>query len=148
MTHVREQIAEAVKTAVTGLATVGSTNVFRDRVSPLQRTELPALLVRWAPATEDISADQFPAPRITDRTARIEVAAIVATKDGFGTLLNQIGLEVEQVLAMPITGPWKHLTLRRVDFNLTGTAEQPTGEASMLYEARYFVVENAPETAL
>ncbi|MGH7605408.1 MAG: hypothetical protein ACRENK_15610 [Gemmatimonadaceae bacterium] len=148
MSHVRELMVEAIKTAVTGLPTVGSTNVFRDRVSPLQRTELPALVVRFPPATEDVAVDQFPAPRITDRLCRIQVAGVVATKDGFGSLLNQIGLEVEQALAMPIAGPWKHLTIRRVDFDLTGTAEQPTGEIAMTYEARYYVAENAPETAL
>lgn len=137
----------AVKAAVTGLTTTGA-NVFRSRVDPLQRKELPALIVRWPQATEDISADSFPAPRITDRTLRIEVAAVVATKDAFDADLIQIRSEVEVALAMPIAGPWKHITLRRVDFTLTGTAEQPTGEVSMLYEARYFVVENAPETAL
>jgi hypothetical protein len=138
---------QAVKAAVTGLPTTGA-NVFRSRVDPLERKELPALIVRWPQATEDISADQFPAPRITDRTLRIEVAAVVATKNEFDADLIQIRLEVETALAMPIVGPWKHITLRRVDFMLTGTGEKPTGEASLLYEARYFVVENAPGTAL
>ncbi len=145
--HVREQIIEAVKTAVTGLPTTGP-RVFRNRVSPLERNERPALIVRFPPATEDVTADQLPAPRIMDRTCRIDVTAIVSTQEDFDSLLNQISLEVETALAMPIVGPWKHLTLRRVDFNLTGTAEKPTGQTDMTYEARYFVREDAPGTAL
>jgi hypothetical protein len=145
--HLRQQIIEAIVTAVTGLDTTGA-HIFRSRVSPLQRTELPALIVRMAPATEDVLVDQLPAPRILDRSARIEVAGVVVTKDNFDADLNQICLEVEQALAMPIAGPWKHLTLRRTDFNLTGTAEQPTGEVSMTYEAKYLAREDAPDVAL
>jgi hypothetical protein len=43
--HVRQQILAAIKTAITGLGLTGS-NVFLSRVSPLQVSELPALIVR------------------------------------------------------------------------------------------------------
>ena len=55
--HIRKQIRDAVKTALTGLTTTGA-NVFSGRVSPLKESEVPGLLIflNGDDATEDMLA--------------------------------------------------------------------------------------------
>ena len=52
MAHVRKQIRDAIKTALTGLATTGA-NCYQSRVFPFESTKLPALLIYTKSETTD-----------------------------------------------------------------------------------------------
>ena len=89
--HRAEQIAAAVTTNVTGLATTG-TNVFRSRASPIARTALPALIVRLM--SEEIVDESVSGLMRRDLTIAIHGYARDASEAVIETKLNLIRKEV------------------------------------------------------
>jgi hypothetical protein len=145
--HLRRQIRDAIKTALTGLTTTGA-NVFTDRVYPTARGKLPCLLVHQ---DNELSASAtLPAPRLLNRVLRVMVTAVVEAASGVDDSLDQICKEVEIALAMPcaaLAGMAKVITLVATDFAFDGSAQQPVGQAAMTFEVQYMVAENAPDVA-
>ncbi len=72
MASKREQILEAIKTALTGSATLGAT-VYRSRVTPLARGESPAVIVE--PVRNDV--EQNTSLPTLDHSMQVRVAVIV-----------------------------------------------------------------------
>ncbi len=72
MSTKREQILEAIKTALTGSATLGAT-VYRSRVTPLARGESPAVIVE--PVRNDV--EQNTSLPTLDHSMQVRVAVIV-----------------------------------------------------------------------
>lgn len=146
--HLRQQILERVATLVTGLATTGA-RVTRSRVYTLDAaTELPALVVELASGgTETASVETMTAPRVFQRTCRINVIGYAKADSNLDETLDQIALEVEKALAMPVSGPWKTLTYTSTDRNMTSDGEQPVGEITLSYDAMYLARENSPDSA-
>ena len=145
--HLRRQIREAVAGAVTGLTTTGS-RVYQSRVYPLQDANLPALLVRTRAETS--AAVTAPAPRYLMRTLQLEVIAVAKANADLDDELDQICSEVEVALAMPcaaLGGLAKTITLTGTELELVGTAETPTGQATMSFDVVYIAAENAPAVA-
>jgi hypothetical protein len=145
--HLRRQIREAVATAVTGLATTGA-RVFQSRVYPLQRTDLPALVVLTLGQTSERGS--LPAPGRMVHSLRLQVVAVAAAVDGLDDELDQICKEVEIALAMPcaaLAGIATTITLVSTDIELDGESEQPVGRAAMTFEVVYHAAENAPDVA-
>ena len=68
----REQVLEAIKTALTGSATLGAT-VYRSRVTPLARGESPAVIVE--PVRNDV--EQNTSLPTLDHSMQVRVAVIV-----------------------------------------------------------------------
>jgi hypothetical protein len=93
--HIRKQIRDAAKAALTGLTTTG-TNVFSGRVSLLKPTEMPGLLVflNGDDGQEDAYVDG--PTEMFAGTLRIE--AIAAANDDTIDVLDQIAVEVEAAL--------------------------------------------------
>ncbi len=91
MAHVRTQIRNAFKTALTGLSTTGS-NVFVSRAYPLKAESFPALLIYNGPeASEPVDLDDA-----TDRELDVIVEiGVFAQADQIDALLDQIAAEVE-----------------------------------------------------
>lgn len=148
MSHARQQIIERVATLVTGLATTG-TNVYRTPIYPMETGSLPAVQVRFAPGMIEQPGEQTAmAPRIFQRLCRVEVIGIARATSNIDQDLNQISLEVEKVLAMPVSGPWKDVVLDAVEWRLNGDGSQPVGEIVLTYRISYFVREDAPDTPL
>lgn len=145
-THVRQQIRDAVVTAVTSLATTGA-NVFTSVVYPLETAALPGIIVRLA--GESVQPITAPAPRRQQRTLRVEVVACAEDNADIDAALAAIALEVEAALAMPAAvGPWKALTLASLSSRLDGSTEKVRGQLVLGYDAEYYVRENAPAVAL
>jgi hypothetical protein len=146
MSHIRQQIIEGIEDLVTGLTTTG-TNVFRGRVTPLEtNTNLPCLIVKFSPGNESMGEQSMPAPRLQFRTIRIDVMGYTLGPD-LDSNMNQIGLEVEQALAMPVTGEWKTITLEGTSLDYDDSGKEPMGRIVMTYACEYRVRENAPDTA-
>ena len=149
MSHLRQQILEGVAAQLAGLATTGA-NVFRSRVYAAQRNQVPCLIVRQAIGTEQSNADGVGSPpRVLQRVLRIEVIAIVREVDDLDAALNQICLEVETALGGSLLSPatTKSLVLVSTDTELTGSGEQPMGQATLTYEVLYLTFQNAPSVA-
>lgn len=146
MSHVRDQILDAILASVTGLASTGS-RAFDSRTYPLEREELPGLNVRFHEATERSQPGDFPRPRMLERVCRIQVVGNVRATTDYRKAANQIAVEVEAVLGIPGAGsPAKWLTLIGTEIVLAGTGEKPVGEITMTYEAFYMTLENDATT--
>lgn len=146
--HVRQQIREAVGTAVTGLVTTGA-RVFQSRVYPLQTTELPGLLVYTRSETSEPTT--IHAPKVLQRTLQLQIVGVAKAVADLDDTLDLICKEVEVAVALwsmaGLGGLAKSINLISTEYDLQGVSEKPTGSATLLYEAEYFTLENAPSTA-
>jgi hypothetical protein len=145
-THVRQQILEAIQTAVTSLTTTGA-NVFLSRTTPLARDQVPALLIHAGP--EQLRADTLPTPRKYLRRLQVDIVCAVRATDGVDAALNQIFAEVEVALAMPnaifvgVRGV-QTITLDNIDRPKIEQGEQPVAQAALAYAIEYYAAENNP----
>ena len=137
--HPRQQIRDAIVTAVTGL-TITTDNVFNSRVYRLSDSQLPALIV----FTEDESSDRETngVDGLLMRTLNImvEVSAHESAGKSIEDTLDDIALEVETAL-----GADRDLGGLTTDLFLSGTAskfdpegEQPFGTLEMTWTAEYY----------
>lgn len=144
--HMREQAAVAILAATSSLTTTAA-NVFRGRVAPFQRTELPGGNV--STLGERIEPRTFPRPRTQERRLQVDWVAHVRKVDGAETQLNQIFKEVETALADPaVVASFgaKAITLLHIEAPIEVQNETPYLAASMNFEVWYITSENAPDT--
>ncbi len=94
--HIRKQIRDAAKTALTGLTTTGA-NVFSGRISALQASELPGLLI-FLNGDEAIEGANNAGTPTVDRSGMLRIEGVAAEGDDTLDLLDQIALEVEAKL--------------------------------------------------
>ena len=148
MSHVRQQCMARITALVSGLPLAG-TRVYQERLYPFGAAELPGRLVRYLSDTEIAdSRRSLGAPRIFTRTAMIEVVNVVQATTGIDAELDDLCVEVEKALAMPVSGPWTSITLKQTSIDFSADGDQPCGEARMAYEVQYAISENAPDVAL
>lgn len=132
MSTKREQILEAIKTALTGSATLGAT-VYRSRVTPLARGESPAVIVE--PVRNDV--EQNTALPTLDHSMQVRVAVIVR-----GEIPDQLA---DPVIAAAHSAIMADLTLGglaidvqpgETEFTMQD-ADQPVGVIFSIYIVRY-----------
>jgi len=147
MSHVRQQIREAIATALTGLPTTGA-RVFQTRVYPVEDVDLPALLIYSQ--NEDSTPISITAPRTMERSLLLQVEAVAKGVTDLDDELDTICAEVEVALAMPLAvldGIATSIALTATEIEIVA-AEKPTGRARLSYRVDYFTAENAPTAAL
>ena len=147
MSHIRQQIREAVATAVTGLAS-GAT-VYESRVYDLPKATTLALIVDCG--DEEIEYTTMTSPRTVQAELEVKIQALVinatSPEDSRDTLLK----EVQVALASnDLSGVLKGvgLTLEGVETAYEDEAETRVMMSEMTWLAVYPFAENAPETAL
>lgn len=147
--HVREQIAQAIVTAVTGLTTTGA-RVYRDRdteARPLQASELPGLTVEddGEPA-ETIVIDSS---GLLERDMRLKITAHVKASSGYSAQLNLILKEVEIAMAAASLGGAKYAHLVEVAARETAEAgDTPSVRQAFTFGLLYYTAPAAPDVAL
>ncbi|MGB1527723.1 MAG: hypothetical protein ACPHDJ_04070 [Candidatus Puniceispirillaceae bacterium] len=146
MAHVRKQIRDAVVTAVTGLTTTGS-NVFRNRVFPLETSKLPGLCVFTK--SESVDFDTLHIPRSIMRTLDLGVEAYVVATSNYDNTLDTIAVEVEEALAADVTlgGLSKDLQVTAFEAEFIGDGEQTVAVGRFTVLVQYRTLENDVETA-
>jgi len=146
MAHVRKQIRDAVVTAVTGLTTTGS-NVFRNRVFPLETSKLPGLCVFTK--SESVDFDTLHIPRSIMRTLDLGVEAYVVATSNYDNTLDTIAVEVEEALAADVTlgGLSKDLQVTAFEADFIGDGEQTVAVGRFTVLVQYRTLENDVETA-
>lgn len=149
--HARTQIRDAAVTRVTGLSTTG-TRVFKSRVYPLEKADLPGLLVRVALGVpETVEVQTVHAPRVLDRTMPLEIVGVARATDDLDDDLDQIAKEGEAAMAgFVAANPTlvKDCTLRSTTIEITDGQEKPLGTVTLQYDVNYFTYDNAPDVAL
>jgi len=145
MAHARQQIRDAIVTAVTGLITTGS-NVHNSPVYPFD--VLPCLAVYSR--TESAAFDGITSPRNSVRELEIIIEARAKATSGNANTIDTICAEVETALAADVTlgGLARDLMASGFDMQLSGDADKPTMLGTMRVLVRYRVKENAPEVLI
>jgi len=128
----RELILEAIKTALTGSATLGAT-VYRSRMTPLARGESPAVIVE--PVRNDV--EQNTCLPTLDHSMQVRVAVIVR-----GEIPDQLA---DPVIAAAHSAIMADLTLGGIAIDVQPgeteftmqDADQPVGVIFSIYIVRY-----------
>jgi len=146
MSHVRQQIREAVATRLTGLTTTG-VNVFASRVYSLADEKLPALAVY----TRSESSDAANLARDLNRQLSIVIEGYAKGATSLGDTLDTVAAEVEAAMATDsnLNGLGKLSVLKgtEIDFQRE-EAEKPIGVIRMMYNVFYQTSAADAETAL
>jgi hypothetical protein len=148
--HVRKQLREAAALTLAGLDTTGA-RVFTSRVYPLERADLPGLLVRVAAgASETVEPQTVHSPRMLERVMPLEVVGVARAVDDLDDTLDQIAKEVEVALASPasVLAIAKDIVLRSTTVEMVDGTEKPLGTVTLQYDINYFTHDNAPDVAL
>jgi hypothetical protein len=147
MSHVSQQIVDAIAVLITGLPLTGA-NVFDDIPTNPSSSILPCLIVEII--KDDSEPTSMGYPRLLNCTLSLAVIARAIGKTSLKRTLNTIRSNVQTALsAKPsLGGLTKDLQLNSVAFLTNSEAETNYGEATMLWTATYYIQETAPETAL
>lgn len=147
MTHVRKQIRDAAKAALTGLTTTGS-NAFQSRVHAIHENTLPAVNVYTANEESELVSITSSGSRLA-RTLELVVEAYVKKVSGYDDQIDQIAVEVEEALNSDATlsGLTKWLVPAGVEIEFEGEGEKPVAVATMTFNCLYETIDSDPETA-
>jgi hypothetical protein len=140
-THARQQIREAVATAVTGLTTTGS-RVFQSRMRPASDTQVPCLLVT---CDTEIIEQTTQARQVRDLT--VTVQGIAKGTTGLDDTLDTMALEVETALQAAGSLGGKvpgGIVLQRHQVEFDDSLDKPVGVIVMEFKAGYFTTAGAP----
>ncbi len=145
MTHARQQLRDAVVTAVTGLATTG-TSVFTGRVYPMQESELPALVVNTIAESAEPQTLDF--DTVVLRTVTVEIRGHARATADLADVLDGIAEEVETALAGMVTvgGTSVALEYAGAQIDFSGDVDQPVGWVAMRWTAQLYTLSSAPGT--
>lgn len=142
--HVAEQIVQAAKAALTGLATTAA-RVFDSDVYPVQSGDCPCLLIDQG--DESSSFEEMGFSRSIERHLELLVVAKVEQSIDYRKTINTIRKEVEVELAAGLAGAKWVLPISCVT-ELSGEAEKPIASATMKFECVYITALGAPDVAL
>lgn len=137
MATIRENILDAVKTALTGTTSVGG-RIYRSRVAALTRAESPALLLSWSSDT----ATQTTSLATLDHSLSIDISVIVR-----GETPDEIADPIVESLHNKIMSNTA-LNNLVMDLFLTDTtneaydADQPGGVITCSYNISYRTLNN------
>lgn len=146
MSHVRQQIREALVTALTGLTTTAA-RVYPFRGVPLADAKLPCLLVNTD--EESVEAGGISAPFRLERNLTVRVRGLAKQVDNLDDKLDTIAAEVETALGnTTLGGLVKMLSLSGVNISRDDDGERPVGEVEMVFSAVYVTAANAPESII
>lgn len=147
MPHLRKSIRDAVVTALTGLATTGS-SVYPTRTYPLDETKLPALCVYTI--SEDSAVDSMKvSTRGLARSLELAVEGMAVNNGGLDDALDQIALEVETAVAADPTfgGLCYDCSLSQTRVSVRGgESQKEIGSIILTFTLRYRTRASDPST--
>lgn len=144
--HARQQIREALATAVTGLTTT-STRVYQSRMHALAAAELPCLLVNTD--DENVEPLTMHAPALLTRTLNASIRGVAKTTSDLDDTLDTIAKEVETAIgASTLSNLVKTLQLTGIEVEFDNIIDKPVGVITLSYQLSYLTAANAPTTAL
>jgi hypothetical protein len=151
MSHVREQIRDAVVSAVTYLD-LTARRVFRTRVYPMDRESLPGLCVYTS--SESIEPNTIGGLKSVSaylRTLSVNIEAYAKASVDLDNTLDDIAVEVETAMAEDSTlnGLVEDVILTSTEIDIMGgDSEQPVGVLRLSYDIIYRTTLADPSAAL
>jgi hypothetical protein len=142
--HVRQQMREAIVTALTGLDTTG-TRVYASRVYPVQQSELPGLLVYVT--GESVETLTIHANAHQQRSIEVSVEVVFGAIADLDDTLDQCAQEVEVALAsgVSVDSHTVQVTYTGIEIELEAGAQQPHGSARLNFTATLFTLATTPD---
>jgi hypothetical protein len=141
--HLHKQIRDAVKTALTGLATTGA-RVWANRLQPMQDANLPGL--RIYADEERAEGMTIHAPQMLERELTLSIEACAKTASGLDDTLDQISKEVEVALAAGITVGGQSLQVFYTGMSFDDEQlDKPVGVKRMTFSIPFTAMSNAPD---
>lgn len=144
--HVTQQILVALQAALTG-STDAAASVHLERLDPLARAELPAILIE--PGVEDVADVLTMArPYRQARSLSVLITAVVAQTTGYGAAARQIGKQIE--LAIANSAPLAALStqvprLLGSQPDKAGDADLPMAVLTQSWRFPYHTLSNTPD---
>lgn len=134
--HKREQIKDAVITAVTGLATTG-TNVFKSRVYSNGDKHLPGLMVYFE--EEESEPGSTGATRSLDRILNLVVEGQVKSGEDVDEIMDDIAEEVEAAMDADryLGGLALESYLAATQFGFSGEGRRRAGSIKLVFKIFY-----------
>jgi hypothetical protein len=146
MAHAHTQIRQALKTALTGLASTAD-RVFANLLYPLEESTLPAL--RLYTDDDQATAMDIGQPHLQMHELGLIVECCAMANTGLDDLCDQIQLEVETALAAGLTvgAAWlsPQLQSSRYDDDIRA---QPVAIKRLRYSLTYMTQNTAPDTLI
>lgn len=144
--HLHKQIRDALKTALTGLATTGS-NVFANRLQPMMDANLPGLRIFLD--NEEAQVGTIHQPYLQERALALAVECCAKATTGLDDALDQISKEVEIALAAGITIGSKSLQVFYQGMEFTDEqSDKPVGIKRLRFSVPYTAMSNAPDVLI
>lgn len=147
MAHIQQQILAAVVAVLAAAAIVPSGRVYLDRLDPLEAGELPAILVKEAPAGESVQPATIAG--IDERLYAVSITAVVAHASEYGSRARELGLQIEKALdAATATlfalaqGGFRLDTARMI---LSGESKDAKAARQQIWRFTYFVRSGSPD---
>lgn len=143
MTHKRQQIRNAIVTAVTGLSTTGS-RVYRTRLYALSPEKVPGLCVYAQ--SETVETATIGSNRTQIRILEIAVEGYAIEVTNLDNKLDQIGKEIEIAMASDVTlgNLCQDVLLKTIEIEYSGEGDRPAGTIRHIYEVQYATTEGSP----
>jgi len=144
MAHVRQQIREAVATAISPTG-VG---VFQSRVYDLESGDLPAFKIYTL--SEGTERDSLSYPRGTRRQLQLVIECVAKAVSDLDDTLDDLCAQAEAAIVEDITlgGLSTDAYLETTTIELNDGGDQPHGVAAMSWIVEYRVKETDPEVVL
>lgn len=149
MSHVRQQIREAMATLLHGLAT-SQNRVFKSRTVALHQDELPAIIV--STGSEEIEALDIHGIHL-QRTLQINITLKAEVNANLDDKLDEMALEVETRINAndankTLNGLCGTITLNGIDILYDEELQTPLGEATCRFETIYHTSSSDPSSSL
>jgi hypothetical protein len=147
MSHVRQQIREAIGTACTSLTTTAA-RVFQARVYPLATADLPGLAIYTNAETSE-EAEVGGAARLLMRMLEVKIDGYSRRTSGLDDELDTICAEVEVAImdnstVQELVG---NIYLSETSISFANEGDRPIGCASMTWNCVYLTEANDPQTS-
>lgn len=139
--HARQQIREEVAGVITGLALTGS-RVFQSRVYPLERNDLPCLIVTTDSDEIRYLSETAPAkmPARIERETVVRIHVYAKATANLDDQLDDVCHQVEIAMANYAgNSTWR---FNGTEVELSALGEQPIGVATLTYRIKTYHAEN------
>ena len=148
MAHMRQQIREAIVTALGTLSTP-TLNVFDSPPRATQEADLPAASVFTADESIDYISKTY-GTRTEMRDLSVTIDCQVQQNAGFMAELDTITLEIEKLFAGNLLNVSsvdliKKMNLTNISTGATGEGQKVIASAKLVYLVNYSIIENDPE---
>ena len=145
MTHVRQQIREAVVASLNNISLIGN-NVYPSRVDTLTDKHLPCICVY----TKEEKSKRITMGGLQERELEIVLELVIKSDTDFDNTLDNITAEIEPALInnQALKSLIKDIDLSETTIATGGSGEKILGIASIIFRCIYHTQEGVPETAL